>query len=305
MSKSRDYAMALLPKELIRKIRRIQIYTARTVNDVLAGQYRSVFKGRGMEFAEVREYEVGDDVRFIDWNVTARMGRPYVKQFAEERELTVMLLVDASGSGRFGSKEQTKNEIAAEIAALIAYSAIRNNDKVGLIIFTDHVEKFVAPKKGRSHVLRVIREILYFQPAGRGTDIAAAIEYLMRVSSRRTVAFLVSDFIASGYENRLRVANQRHDVIALRIIDPREVELPPVGLIRLEDPENGELILVNTRNPKLRKRYERLSKKRLADQAQMLRSMNVDHVEIWTNSSYIEPLIKFFKMRERRLAAGK
>ena len=297
--------MALLPKELIRKIRRIQIYTARTVNDVLAGQYRSVFKGRGIEFAEVREYEVGDDVRFIDWNVTARMGRPYVKQFAEERELTVMLLVDASGSGRFGSSERTKNEIAAEIAALIAYSAIRNNDKVGLIIFTDRVEKFVAPKKGRSHVLRVIREILYFQPGEKGTDIAAAIEYLMRVSTRRTVAFLVSDFIAAGYENRLRVANQRHDVIALRIIDPREVELPPVGLIRLEDPENGEMILVNTRNPKLRKRYERLSRKRLADQAQMLRSMNVDHVEIWTNSSYIEPLVKFFKMRERRLATGK
>jgi uncharacterized protein (DUF58 family) len=297
--------MAVLPKELIRKIRRIQIHTARTVNDVLAGQYRSVFKGRGMEFAEVREYQVGDDVRFIDWNVTARMGRPYVKQFAEERELTVMLLVDASGSGRFGSNEQTKNEIAAEMAALIAYSAIRNNDKVGLIIFTDEVEKFVAPKKGRSHVLRVIREILYFQPQGKGTNIAAAIEYLMRVSTRRTVAFLVSDFIASGYENRLRVANQRHDMIALRIIDPREVDLPRVGLIRLEDPEDGEMILVNTRNPKLRKRYERLSRKRLAEQAQMLRSMNVDHVEIWTNSSYVEPLVRFFKMRERRLATGK
>lgn len=297
--------MAVLPKEIIRKIRRIQIYTARTVNDILAGQYRSVFKGRGIEFAEVREYQAGDEVRLIDWNVTARLGRPYVKQFSEERELTVMLLVDASGSGRFGSVEQTKNEIAAEIAALIAFSAIRNNDKVGLIIFTDRVEKFVAPKKGRSHVLRVIREILYFRPEGKGTDIVTAIEYLMRVTSRRTVAFLISDFIATGFERNLRIANQRHDVIALRIIDPREVELPPVGLIQLEDPETGESILVNTRSVELRKKYERLSRKRLAEQTQAFRSMNVDRVEVWTNSSYVEPLVKFFRMRERRLAAGK
>jgi uncharacterized protein (DUF58 family) len=233
----------MLPKELIRKIRRIQIYSARTVNDMLAGQYRSVFKGRGMEFAEVREYQVGDEVRLIDWNVTARMGRPYVKQFAEERELTVMLLVDASGSGRFGSVWQTKNEIAAEMAALIAYSAIRNNDKVGLIMFTDRVEKYVAPKKGRSHVLRVIREILFFRPGGKGTDVSAAIEYLMRITTRRTVAFLISDFIATGFEKKLRVANQRHDVIAPRITDPREVELPAVGLIQLEDPETGRMIV--------------------------------------------------------------
>lgn len=295
----------MLPKELIRKIRRIQIYSARTVNDMLAGQYRSVFKGRGMEFAEVREYQVGDEVRLIDWNVTARMGRPYVKQFAEERELTVMLLVDASGSGRFGSVWQTKNEIAAEMAALIAYSAIRNNDKVGLIMFTDRVEKFVAPKKGRSHVLRVIREILFFRPEGKGTDVSAAVEYLMRITTRRTVAFLISDFIASGFEKKLRVANQRHDVIALRITDPREVELPAVGLIQLEDPETGRMMLVNTRNAKLRKKYEQLSTKHLAEQAHAFRSMNVDRVEIRTDSSYVEPLVKFFKMRERRLAAGK
>jgi uncharacterized protein (DUF58 family) len=295
----------MLPKELIRKIRRIQIYSARTVNDMLAGQYRSVFKGRGMEFAEVREYQVGDEVRLIDWNVTARMGRPYVKQFAEERELTVMLLVDASGSGRFGSVGQTKNEIAAEMAALIAYSAIRNNDKVGLIMFTDRVEKYVAPKKGRSHVLRVIREILFFRPGGKGTDVSAAIEYLMRVTTRRTVAFLISDFIATGFEKKLRVANQRHDVIALRITDPREVELPAVGLIQLEDPETGRMMLVNTRNAKLRKKYGQLSTEHLAEQAHAFRSMNVDRVEIRTDSSYVEPLVKFFKMRERRLAAGK
>jgi uncharacterized protein (DUF58 family) len=297
--------MAALPKEILKKIRRIQIYTNRTVNDILAGQYRSVFKGRGMEFAEVREYQAGDDVRFIDWNVTARMGRPYVKQFAEEREMTVMLLVDASGSGRFGSVQQTKNEIAAEIAALIAFSAIRNNDKVGLIMFTDRVEKFIAPKKGRSHVLRVIREILYFQPDGRGTNITAAIEYFMRVTLRRSVSFLISDFIASDYAKRLRAANHRHDMIALRIIDPRELELPPVGLIHLEDPETGKHTLLDTRSAKLRKQYERLSKARLEKQAQGFRAMNVDHVEIRTDLSYVEPLVKFFKMRERRLASGK
>jgi len=297
--------MPTLPKEIFKKIRRIQIYTNRTVDDILAGQYRSVFKGRGMEFAEVREYQVGDDVRFIDWNVTARMGRPYVKQFAEERELTVMLLVDASGSGRFGSADQTKNEIAAEIAALIAFSAIRNNDKVGLIIFTDRVEKFVAPKKGRSHVLRVIREILFFEPQGKKTDITSAIEYLMRVTTRQTVAFLISDFIASGFEKRLRAANYRHDMIALRIADPRELKLPRVGLIELEDPETGQRALINTRNAKLRNKFERASNARLAEQAKMFRSINVDSVDIRTDSSYVEPLVRFFRMRERRLAAGK
>ncbi|RJP67560.1 MAG: DUF58 domain-containing protein [Candidatus Abyssobacteria bacterium SURF_17] len=295
----------MLPKEIFRKIRRIQIYTTRTVNDVLAGQYRSVFKGRGIEFAEVREYQVGDDVRMIDWNVTARMGRPYVKQFSEERELTAMLLVDLSASGRFGSVELTKNEMAAEIAALLAFSAIRNNDKVGLIIFTDRVEKFVAPQKGRSHVLRVIREILYFRPAGKGTDIAAAIEYLMRISTRRTVAFLISDFIASGYQKKLRAANKRHDMIAFRITDPRETELPRVGLIRLEDPETGGILLVDTRSEKLRRNYERAVAQDRAKQLHSFRSMNVDTVDLRTDSSYIEPLVRFFRMRERRLATGK
>jgi uncharacterized protein (DUF58 family) len=295
----------MLPKEIIKKIRRIQIYSARTVNDVLAGQYRSVFKGRGIEFSEVREYQVGDDIRSIDWNVTARMNRPYVKQFSEERELTVMLLVDASGSGRFGSFSQTKNEIAAEIAALIAYSAIRNNDKVGLIIFTDRVEKFVPPKKGRSHVLRVIREVLYFQPEGKKTDITSAVEYLMQVGSRRSVAFFISDFIASGYEKKLSVANLRHDIIAVHILDPREMELPRVGLLRIEDPEDGEIILVNTRNAKMRKNFESLNKKRLTEMARKFRSMNIDRVEIRTNASYVDPLVRFFRMRERRLAAGK
>ncbi len=297
--------MPTLPKEILKKIRRIQIYTNRAVDDILAGQYRSVFKGRGMEFSEVREYQAGDDVRFIDWNVTARMGRPYIKQFSEERELTVMLLVDVSGSGRFGSVEQTKNDMAAEIAALIAFSAIRNNDKVGLIIFTDRVEKFIPPKKGRSHVLRVIREILYFEPDGRMTDINSAVEYLMRVTSRRTVAFLVSDFIATGFAGKLRAANQRHDMIALRIADPREFELPRVGLIELEDPETGERALINTRSDRLRKRFEQLSKSHRAEQTRMFRSMGVDSVDIQTDSSYVEPLVKFVRMRERRLATGR
>ena len=297
--------MAAIPKEILKKIRRIQIYTGRAVNDILAGQYRSVFKGRGMEFAEVREYQPGDDIRSIDWNVTARMGRPYIKQFAEEREMTVMLLVDASGSGRFGSVKQTKNDIAAEITALIAFSAIRNNDKVGLIIFTDQVEKFVAPKKGRSHVLRVIREILYFKPRGKKTDITSAIEYLMRVTTRRTVAFLISDFIADGFERKLRAANYRHDMIALRVADPREFRLPRVGLIELEDPETGEKVLVDTRSERLRKEFEKLGDSRHEDQKKMFRSMNVDSVDIRTDSSYIEPLVRFFKMRERRLAAGR
>ncbi len=295
----------MLSPEIVKKIRRIQIYSARTVNDILAGQYHSVFKGRGMEFLEVREYQVGDDVRSIDWNVTARMNRPYVKQFSEERELTVMLLVDASGSGRFGSFEQTKNEIAAEIAALIAYSAIRNNDKVGLIMFTDQVEKFVPPKKGRSHVLRVIREVLYFQPKGRGTNISAAVEYLMRIARRSTVAFLISDFIDSGYEKKLGVANQRHDLIAVQIIDPRELELPRVGLIHLEDPESGRIILVNTNSAKFRRQFEHLNKKRYENIIRQFRSMNIDRVEIRTDSSYVDPLVKFFRMRERRLASGK
>jgi uncharacterized protein (DUF58 family) len=244
-------------------------------------------------------------VRFIDWNVTARMGRPYVKQFSEEREMTVMLLVDASGSGRFGSIKQTKNDIAAEITALIAFSAIKNNDKVGLIIFTDHVEKFVAPKKGRSHVLRVIREILYFKPRGKKTDITSAIEYLMKITTRRTVAFLISDFIADGFERKLRAANYRHDMIALRVADPREFRLPRVGLIELEDPETGERVLVDTRSERFRKKFEKLGGRRYEDQKKMFRSMNVDSVDIRTDSSYVEPLVRFFRMRERRLATGR
>jgi uncharacterized protein (DUF58 family) len=225
----------MIPKEILKKIRRLQIVTNRVVSDVFAGEYLSVFKGRGMEFNEVREYQPGDEERDIDWNVTARMGRPFVKKFVEERELTVMLLVDASASSRFGTRDRFKSELAAELCAVLAFSAIRNKDRVGLVIFTDRIEKFVPPGKGSRHVLRVIREVLYFRPQGRGTDISLALDYLNRVIRRRSVVFLVSDFLAAGFERALRVSARRHDLVALLVRDPREEELPPAGLVRLED----------------------------------------------------------------------
>jgi len=253
-----------------------------------------------MDFAEVREYQVGDDIRTIDWNVTARMGHPYVKVFEEERELTVVLLVDASSSGNFGSVERMKGEIATEICALLAFSAIRNNDKVGLIIFTDRIEKFVPPKKGKTHVLRVVRELLYHRPQGTGTDIAGALEYLSRVITRRSVVFLVSDFISSGYEKALRVANKKHDLIALTITDPREVSLPDVGFIELEDAETGEVVLVDTFSNEVRETFRQRASRDVEERARLFRAMNVDHVDIRTDQSYVEPLISFFRMRAKR-----
>ena len=294
----------MIPREILKKIRRIQIRSTRMVNDVLAGQYESVFKGRGMEFEEVRQYQPGDDVRAIDWNVTARTGEPHIKRFVEERELTVMLLVDASSSGRFGSAGQMKSELAAELCAVLAFSAIHNNDKVGLIIFTDQVEKFVPPKKGRSHVLRVIRDILYYEPKQSETDIAAALDYLNGVTTRRTVTFLVSDFLAAGYERALRVSNKRHDVIAMSIIDPREVAMPNVGLIELTDAETGESILVDTSSGALRGDYAAFSEGMLAERRSLFRSIGVDSIEIRTDEPYIRPLMRFFRMRERRLTVG-
>ncbi|NUO81345.1 DUF58 domain-containing protein, partial [candidate division KSB1 bacterium] len=235
----------MIPKEILKKVRRLEIQTRALVNDVFSGEYHSVFKGRGMAFAEVREYVLGDDVRNIDWNVTARTGHPFVKVFDEERELTVMLLVDVSSSGEFGTHEQMKGDIAAEICALLAFSAIKNNDKVGLIIFTDRIEKFVPPKKGRTHVLRVLREVLYHKPEGHGTNITTALEYLNRVIRRKAVVFLVSDFLSEGYEKALRVAGKRHDLVAIPITDPRETEIPNVGLVELEDAETGEVHLLD------------------------------------------------------------
>lgn len=294
----------MIPKEVLKKVRQIEIRTNREVTDVLGGQYHSVFKGHGMEFEEVREYLPGDEVRSIDWNVTARFGHPYIKKFKEERELTVMLIVDVSASGQFGSVRQTKNELAAELAAVLAFSAIRNNDKVGLIMFTDQIEKYVPPKKGRRHVLRVIREILAFQPKGRGTNLKAALDYLNHVQSRRAVTFVLSDFQVQDEETvrkKLRVASKRHDVVALSLRDPREEELPAVGLVELRDAETDEWVLVDTFDRNVREQFAAKSRLRLEALRRLLRSASVDHVEIRCETDYMLPLIKFFKMRERRI----
>ena len=293
----------MLPKEILKKIRRIEIQTRNLVNDLFSGEYHSVFKGRGMEFSEVREYQRGDSVRTIDWNVTARMGRPFVKKFVEERELTVMLMVDASASGEFGTCRKTKREIAAEICALLAFSAIKNNDRVGLIIFTDQVERFVPPKKGSKHVLRVIRELLYFRPQSRGTDIVAALEYLNRLTRRKAVVFLISDFLSSGYERALRVVNKRHDLAAILITDPRELSMPEVGYVELEDAETGQQILQDTSDKSFRQSFSTRTAQLAGDRAKRFAAMNVDSVTIavdMTEEPYLAPLIQFFKMRAKK-----
>ena len=291
----------MIPEEILNKIRRIDIRTRHMVNDVLGGQYESVFKGQGMEFEEVREYQPGDDVRSIDWNVTARMGRPFLKKYVEERELTVMLLLDVSASSTFGSVKQRKGELSAELCAVLAFSAIKNNDKVGLIVFTDRIELYVPPQKGRRHVLRVISEALSFEPDGRGTDIAVALEYLNRVTIRRTVTFLISDFMAAYYEKSLQIANRRHDIIALTITDPRELEMPDVGILALEDAETGKRIQIDTKVRRVRETYQRLAADKAQQISRILRSANVDTIDVFTDKPYIEPLMKFFRMRERRL----
>ncbi|MDZ7316089.1 MAG: DUF58 domain-containing protein [candidate division KSB1 bacterium] len=290
----------MVPKEVLKKVKRIEITTRSLVNDVFSGEYHSVFKGRGMEFAEVREYQIGDDIRTIDWNVTARQGRPYVKVFDEERELTVMLLVDVSSSGEFGTVRQMKGEIAAEICALLAFSAIKNNDKVGLIIFSDQVEKFVPPRKGKSHVLRVIREILYHKPQGTQTNIAAALEFLSRVARRRSVVFLVSDFISSGYEKALQIANKRHDLVAVTITDPREIDMPDVGILELEDAETGEILLLDTSSLEVRREFAQRTSEWSEQREKLFRTLAVDSIDIRTDQPYIEPLIRFFRMRAKR-----
>ncbi len=292
----------MIPRELAKKIRYIQIYTTKVVNDVLAGEYESVFKGRGMEFDEVREYQPGDDVRSIDWNVTARAGKPFIKKFREERELTVIFLVDLSASGSFGTMKQTKNELAAEICALLAFAAIKNNDKVGLIAFTDQVEQFIPPGKGARHVLRVIREILTFRPSRTGTDIARALDYLGRIQARRAVVFLISDFQAESFEKPLRVLARRHDLIAVSLADARESKLPGIGLVELEDAETGEFVLVDAASAEVRKRYEALSLARAGELAEMLRAMGIDQIQIETGKPYVRDMTAFFRTRERRRA---
>jgi uncharacterized protein (DUF58 family) len=292
----------MIPREILKKVKRIEITTRGLVNQVFSGEYHSVFKGRGMEFAEVREYQVGDDIRTIDWNVTARSGSPFVKIFDEERELTVMLLVDVSSSGNFGTSNQMKGEIAAELCAVLAFSAIKNNDKVGLIIFSDKIEKFIPPRKGKPHVLRVIREILFFKPEDSQTDLNIALEYLSRVIKRRSIVFLVSDFLTENYEKSLQVANKKHDIIAINIIDPREVELPNIGFIEMEDAETGETILVDTSNQNIRGSFYSQSKEERDKREKFFKSIGVDNINIKTDHSYVDPITRFFRMRARRLS---
>ena len=290
----------MISKELAKKIRYIQIFTSKAVDDILAGEYHSVFKGQGMEFDEVREYQPGDEVRSIDWNVTARMGHPYVKRFEEERELTVMFLVDLSASGAFGSRGKLKNEVSAELCALLAFAAIKNNDKVGLIVFTDCIELFIPPGKGLSHVLRLIREVLNFRPRQAQTSISEGLDYFGRVMRKRSVVFLVSDFLGEGFEKQMRVLAKKHDLVAVSVTDPREVRMPNVGLIELEDAESGELIVIDTGSARVRRRYEALGAERGASLRDLFRSVGVDHIEVLTDQDYVRNLVTFFRTRERR-----
>ena len=292
-------------RDILKKIRRLELKTRGMVAETFSGQYRSVFKGRGMNFEEVRQYQPGDEVRSIDWNVTAKFseihGDAYVKKFTEERELTVMLVVDVSASGDFGSVHLSKRELAAEVACLFAFSAIRNNDKVGLILFSDHVELFIPPKKGRLHTLRLIREILYFEPKGRGTEPAAALNYMNQVLHRRSVVFLISDFQAPDFSRELSVSSRRHDLIAIPIIDPREEELPDVGLLTLEDAETGEQIEIDTSSRATRLGFLKAADAQASERLRDFRKKRVDTISLKTDQDYIPALRAFFRTREKRL----
>jgi len=288
-------------RELLKKVRRIQVRADRLVNDVIVGEYRSVFKGRGMEFDEVREYIPGDDIRAIDWNVTARTGWAHVKRYVEEREMTAVLLVDVSLSGRFGSSELLKIDLATEISAVLAFSAIKSNDKIGLLVFTDRVEKFIPAKKGKRHVLRVIRELLSFEPQAGGTDVAGALEFLNKVLKRKAVVFLVSDFIDEDFERDLALTRTRHDLIPVRISDPRETSLPDVGLIELEDAETGERVVVDTRRSRVRDLFSEAGRQEQQSLTGLLRSIGADSLEISTDRPYMKDVMAFFRRRERRM----
>ena len=291
----------MISKEILSKVRFIEISTARLVNTIFAGEYHSVFKGRGMEFDEVREYDLQDDIRDIDWNVTARMGAPYTKKFVEERELTVMLLVDLSSSGQYGTRGKTKSEIIAEICALLAFSAIKNNDRVGLIVFTDQVEKFIPPKKGRLHVLRVVREILSFNPKHKHTDINCALKLLNDVVTKRSTVFLISDFISDNYEKLLKISHKKHDVISIIVEDPTEKSFPAAaGSILLEDAETGEEFSLGL-GKRFRERYQKAWVERKADREKVFSAVGLDAIDIETGAAYIEPLIQFFKKRMKRI----
>ncbi len=287
-------------KELLKKVRRIHIRTLHMANDLFAGQYHSAFKGRGMEFEEVREYQPGDDVRTIDWNVTARAGHPFVKRFREERELTVMLVVDVSPSQGFGTHTQLKRDLVAEVCATLAFSAISNNDKIGLIAFSDRIEKYIPPKKGTSHVLRVVRELVSLEAKGHGTDVSAAMDYLNLVVRRKAVVFVVSDFQASGYESPMRIARRRHDIIPITVTDHREVELPNVRFMDLVDGETGEMITVDTSSRAFRDEYRRRAQGVFESRKKEFRRMKIDPIDLFTGHSFVEPLQRFFHARETR-----
>lgn len=290
----------MIPKDILKKVRQIEIRTGRLVNDVFAGEYGSIFKGRGMEFHEVREYVPGDDIRSIDWNVTARAGHPYVKKFIEERELTVIIMADMSGSGNFGTRNKMKSELMAEIGAVLSFSAIKNNDKVGLLLFTDRVEKFIPPKKGRPHVLRVIRELLYYKPESRKTSINSALEYLGKVLKKRSVVFLISDFMDSNYEKLLRILNKRHDIVGISISDPREKDMADIGLAEFEDAETGEVLFLDTGDDLLKKELAKKRQSLIDARDNAFKSMGLDSIGISTDKPYIKPLILFFRTRAKR-----
>ena len=299
-----------LTREILKKVRQIEVRTKRLVNDSLAGSYHSVFKGRGMNFDEVREYVAGDDIRTIDWNVTARTGIPHIKKFTEERELTIMLMIDISGSGDFGSVQNSKRELMAEIGSVLAFSAVRNNDKVGLVLFTDVVELYIPPKKGRGHILRLIREILYFQGKGRKTDIGVPLDFTNRVIKRKCVAFLISDFCLPGdfdaalqtLRPKLQISNRRHDLITVIVSDPREFELPDVGWLTLEDAETGQQVELNTSDAEIRQQYNTLARERQKILQRVIRSIGIDLLDLLTDTSYLPPLLNFFKARQGRTA---
>ncbi|RME96497.1 MAG: DUF58 domain-containing protein [Verrucomicrobia bacterium] len=318
----------MIPREILKKIRQIELRTTRLVNETLAGQYHSVFKGQGMNFEEVREYQPGDDVRSIDWNVTARMNHPFVKKFVEERELTVVLVVDLSGSGLFGSGERSKREQAAEIASVLAFSAIRNNDKVGLILFTDRVEKYVPPRKGRRHVLRVIREILFYEPEHRGTDLTAALDFMAHVIHQRAIVVVISDFLGQSAPRRkeidahlrrrvvlsqtlrqsslasLRQANRRHDVVAVQIVDRYELQLPGLGFLVLKDAETGEVVEIDTGDPRRRESFAGRQRRFQDDLRRLFESAGIDSIQLLADEPYAGALVRFFETREKRRRRG-
>jgi uncharacterized protein (DUF58 family) len=291
----------MLPREVIRQIRRLQLKARRAVEDLLGGEYHSVFKGTGIAFEEVREYLPGDDIRTIDWNVTARMGHPFIKRFIEERELTVVLVVDCSGSHQFGTRAQQKREVAAELAAVLAFSAISNNDRVGLVQFTDRIERFLPPRKGTRHVLRLIRDVLFYQPEHRGTSLREGLDFLNRVLHRRTIVFLLSDFLDRHFESAFKRTGRRHDLIAIRITDPSEEDLPAVGLLDLEDAETGQRLLVDTGSATVREAFRTAAQRRRTALHQLARQSRVDLIEVSTDGGHLDALIRFFRLRERRM----